>query len=85
MRALYGDGEKMIDFTKDGKRFIAGRGFLSVFNQVTGDEELGVMDVFRETDPTPETVIELYNVTLEIMKDLEKKPKQTKVKTKDPF
>ena len=75
----------MIDFTRNGKRFIAGRGFLSVFNQVTGDKELGVMDVFRETDPTPETVIELYNVILEMMKDLEKKPRQTKVKTKDPF
>ena len=75
----------MIDFARNGKRFIAGRGFLSVFNQVTGDKELGVMDVFSETDPTPETVIELYNVTLEIMKDFEKKPRQTKVKTKDPF
>lgn len=75
----------MIDFTRNGKRYIAGRGFLRVFNQVTGDKELGLMDVFRETDPTPETVIELYNVTLEIMKDLEKKPRQTKVKKNDTF
>lgn len=75
----------MIDFARNGKRFIAGRGFMSVFNQVTGDKELGMMDVFNETDPTPETCLNLYSDILQISKDLEKKPKQAKVKTKDPF
>lgn len=75
----------MIDFTRNGKRFIAGRGFMSVFNTVTDDKELGLMDVFRETDPTPEMCIDLYSTTLQIMKDMEKKPRQTKAKTKELF
>lgn len=67
MRAVYGDGKEMIDFTKDGKRFIAGRGFMTSFDK-NGDEEFHVMDVFREKDPTEESVLELY----EILKDISK-------------
>lgn len=75
----------MIDFVRNGKRYIAGRGFMAVFNAVTEEKELSLMDVFRETDPTPELCIDLYSTSLQMMKDLEKKPKQKKAKTKDPF
>jgi hypothetical protein len=68
MRALYGDGEKMIDFTKDGKRFIAGRGFMTSFDK-NGDKEFSVIDVFREEDPTEERVCELYKTLKEIADD----------------
>lgn len=67
MRALYGDREKMIDFTKDGKRYVAGRGFMTAFDE-NGDEEFHAMDVFREKEPTEESVLKLY----EILKDISK-------------
>ena len=57
----------MLDFMKDGKRFIAGRGFMTAFDK-NGDEEFNVMDVFREKDPTEESVLELY----ERLKDISK-------------
>ena len=85
MRALYGDGEKMIDFTRNGKRFIAGQGFMSVFDAASGNKEMGVMDVFRKVDPTPEMCISLYSDMQEIINKREQKPKQTKARTKDPF
>ena len=75
----------MIDFTRNGKRYIAGQGFMSVFDATTNNKIAGVMDVFRETDPTPELCIELYSKITEIAERLEKKPKQRKAKTKDPF
>ena len=56
----------MLDFTKDGKRFIAGRGMMYVFDASTGEKIMGAIDVFREEDPTPETVCELYKVFLEL-------------------
>lgn len=75
----------MIDFTRNGKRFIAGRGFMSVFDAATDNKIAGVIDVFRETDPTPELCIELYSSLMEIAERLEKKPIQKKAKTKEPF
>lgn len=51
----------MLDFTRNGKRFIAGRGFMTSFNE-NGDEEFYAMDVFREKDPTEESVLELYEI-----------------------
>lgn len=74
----------MLDFTRNGKRFIAGRGFMQIFD--TAGNKLGsFMDVFREVDPTPELCISLYSVMQEAAKRYEKKPRQTKAKTKDPF
>lgn len=51
----------MLDFTRNGKRFIAGRGFMTSFDE-NGDEEFNVMDVFREKDPTEESVLDLYEI-----------------------
>lgn len=56
----------MLDFTKDGKRFIAGRGMMHVFDASTGKKIMVAIDVFREKDPTPETVCELYKVFMEL-------------------
>lgn len=55
----------MLDFTRDKKRFIAGRGFMTAFDE-NGDEELHVMDVFRDRDPTEEQVYELYETCKDI-------------------
>ena len=74
----------MIDFTNNGKHFIAGQGFMSVFD-ASGDKIASFIDVFREVDPTPEMCINLYSDMQKILKEREQKPKQTKVKTKDPF
>ena len=75
----------MIDFIKNGKRYIACRGYMAVFNAATDDKELSVQDVFQETDPTPEMCLSLYSDIKEIMKKQDEKPKQTKARTKDPF
>jgi hypothetical protein len=75
----------MIDFTNNGKRYMAGRGFMAVFDATTENKLASFMDVFRETDPTPEKCIELYSTLNEIAERIEKKPKQKKAKTKDPF
>ena len=75
----------MLDFTRNGKRYVAGRGFFAVFNQVTGEKEESAIEVFRDTDPTPEDVMELHNSIIEFRKKQNEKPRQTKVITKDPF
>ena len=75
----------MIDFTRGGKRYVAGRGFFSVFDAASGNKILSAIDVFREKDPTPEMCIELNNVLTKIVERQEKKPKQRKAITKDPF
>lgn len=75
----------MIDFVRNGKRFIAGRGFMSVFNAVTEEKIFSVIDVFKEEDPIAEKCIELNDVLTEMAKEAEKKPKQRKAITKDPF
>ena len=60
----------MIDFTRNGKRFIAGRGFMTAFDE-NGDEEFHAMDVFREKDPTEESVLELYEIIKDISENAE--------------
>ena len=61
----------MIDFTSNGKRYIAGQGFMQVFDAVTGNKVAGFIDVFREIDPTPELCISLYSEMQAIAERLE--------------
>ena len=59
----------MLEFVKDGKKYAASRGLLCCRDVKTGNVELEAFDVFKNVEPTKESVLRFANIMAKIFKE----------------